>query len=98
VKLGTPGDSNTRCAEFEATVSAVGPPARTRGVIRTRTVESLGLSPLPLGDTGFWCATGDLNSDLMRSERIASAVGLVARGVLHRLRSAFPPAKESPAE
>ena len=27
-----------------------------------------------------WCATGDSNSDRMRSERIASAVGLVAPG------------------
>ena len=26
-----------------------------------------------------WCVTGDLNSDWMRSERIVSAVGLVAR-------------------
>ena len=54
-----------------------------RAETRTRTVEGLSLAPLPLGYTGGkeWCATGDSNSDWMRSKRIASAVGLVARAL-----------------
>src|SRR5215510_6557766 len=69
-----------------------------RAETRTRTVEGLSLAPLPLGYTGEkkWCATGDSNSDWMRSERIASAVGLVAPRELVLSGGFDPPASALP--
>lgn len=37
--------------------------------------------------TRAWCVTGDSNPDWMRSERNASAVGLVTHGAVWWLRS-----------